>query len=454
MVDESPKYRKKANGYTKWLRHPDVEKRRKAARMVGELGVSETIEQLQQMADADPDGQVRENARYSLGMFAAFRDAVDSDDPVIQDQAIDAVQRVMETGKIGKITGGTPGWVTPARNALIGLFVVLLVANGVIFFLQSGDDFGGGLAALLPSGDSASEGNNNDDEPQDLETLVQQAQAQQSAIQNNINTLRQQYQPLTTGEIPVDTCPLPYNATLEPLQIADADRAQYRDVGAVYDELNEALAVTQGAAATIDIVCRDRELIPAEEAEQQLVALSAIEAEAAAQQEILTQALIVPTATVAPTLTEPPTEVPTETPSPTPTEIPDVRPFVSELSGIIDEAASGGRNPASLLTQYYNDALNNSGETDGCRSGRPTIPANYSLPPGVGEFSPELQQATVQVNNGLQTLRDGWDTFEEACGRGNSAVLAQADTGLLVAGAAEASFDVANETLRRLLANS
>ncbi len=458
MVQESPKYTKKVDGYTKWLRNPDVKKRRKAARMVGELGAEHTIPQLQKMAATDPDSQVRSNALYALGMFAAARDALESDDPEEQDAAVAAIQRMTETGQIGKVAKQPPGWIKPTRRALSVLLVVLLVGNGVLFFVNSdlsAEGFGS-VAGLIPSGggggggENTPDGNGGDADSASLESLVRQAQSRSQALQGNIGTLRQQYQPLTNAEIPADACPLPYN-NLEPLTIAPEDAERYPEVALVYDEMNAALETTDAANQTIRTVCRDRELIPAADAEQSLSELAAIESNIEGWAVVLEDALIVPTETPVPTQTAVPTEVPTDAPTATPTDLPQLNRYVAELRNIIDQANSSTRSPGQLLTQYYRDALANNGDTDGCRTGNPGIPPNYTLPPGIGEYAPELANATEQVNRGLQTLRDAWATFEQACEQGPSAVLGQAQNGLLVSSAVEATFDVADQSLQTVL---
>lgn len=453
MVQESPKYTKKVDGYTQWLRNPDVKKRRKAARMVGELGADHTIPQLQKMAATDPDAQVRKNALYALGMFAAVRNALYSDDPDEQSAAIESIQHMTETGQIGKITKQPPRWIKPTRRALSALLVVLLVANGVLFFMNS--DLSSGVAGLIPTGGGQNDTPANNSEAPgrsgDLESLVQQAQSRSQTLQGNIGTLQQQYQPLTDGDIPTDTCPLPYNS-LEPLTIAAADTERYPEVALVYNEMNAALETTDAANETIRAVCRDRELIPAADAEQRLTELAAIDSNIEGWAAVLEDALIVPTETPVPTQTAIPTDIPTDAPTATPTEIPELRPYVAELSNIIDEANSGTRSPGQLLTQYYRDALANNGDTDGCRTGSPDVPADYTLPSGVGDYAPELASATEQVNRGLQTLRDGWAAFEQACAQGPGAVLAQAENGLLVSSAVESTFDLADQSLQTVLA--
>lgn len=462
MADMSPRYMKYVRGYTGYLYSEDVEKRRKGARMVGELGAAETIERLLELAESDPDAQVRRNARYSLGMFAAFKEAIESEDEAKQDEAAAALTRVMERGKIGERARYSPKLLGRVLAALSVLLVVLLAANGAVFFMGDGSfpvdvaGLGGGFAG---NGGAPAAGNNSAD--QSAEALVARAQSQMTLLAGNVDKLQELYDSVGEDGTPVmDMCLLPYTTT-EPLELSEGDRSAYPEVAAVYDDLaasrDEIISTRQRA----EQACFDEMPLSATEVETRQAMLQDFENNVSNWQSTLEQALVVPTATPSPVPTDAPTVAPTQGPTATPTETPDLRVHAANLSGIIDDAVNNPRSPGQLLTQYYRDAQANNGDTDGCRRmiGVPPenvpqvadIPSDYVLPEVVANYSPEMVQATAQVNAGLQVLRDGWVDFAQACNDSPNAVLSTSVNGLTVTSTARAAFDNANETIQQVL---
>lgn len=471
MADMSPKYQKAAQGYLAYLESDDVEKRRRAARMVGELGVAEAIERLVELAEDDSDAEVRRNARYSLGMFAAFRDAIESDDEDKQEKAARLLKQVMSRGRIGKKAKIAPKTLGRAMTALSVLLVVLLIANGAVFL--TGD---GGLpvdiAGLVGSGGNGSSGQPGGDPApgaegaanQSAEALIAAAESHITLLSGNVDKLQDLYESVDENGVPVmDLCLLPYTTT-EPLTISDSDRSTYPNIAAVYADLSANRDQIISARQRIEQACFDEIPLETDEADAQLTTLNDFETNVSGWQATLEDALVVPTATPTPLPSDvPPTEtpIPTEGPSPTPTETPDLRVHAANLSAVIDNAVNNFRSPGQLLTQYYEDAQVTGGDIDGCGLfiGVPPenvpqvadIPPDYTLPAVTAQFSPELVLATERVNTGLQILRDGWIDFAAACNSGPNAVLSASRDGLTVTSAAQAVFDSANETIQIVL---
>ncbi|MEL6149242.1 MAG: HEAT repeat domain-containing protein, partial [Chloroflexota bacterium] len=393
MADMSPKYQKYVKGYTGYLKSKDVEKRRKGARMVGELGAAETIETLLDMAENDPDAEVRRNAKYSLGMFAAFRDAVESDDEDLQEEAIEALTRVMESGSIGKISqkkGGAPGWLV----GVLGLLLVILIGGNVVIFL-----------GLVPGASGSGDG--TDDEPafainatseepesqlpeapdQDVETLITQGREIITSLTDNVQPLRGRLEPISAGERPEQiVCQQFYDLEVPAPAISAGDAAQYPEILTVYEEID---GIRQGFDAlnlTLESVCYDGVPLDTVDADAELAALDAFEAAAPQLSADLATARDLPTEVVPPTeppaaVDAPPAENATEEPTVAPTEPPDTRRHVSAVVSILDEAGNdnpGSRSAYKLLEQYLIEARD-TGATDGCRNPNISVPADYNL---------------------------------------------------------------------------
>ena len=449
MVKISPKYTKYVKGYSKYLYTKNVEKRRKGAMMVGELGAAETIERLVELAEKDPDPIVRKNAKYSLGMFAAFKKAVESGDEAKESAALELLSKVLASGRVGKRACYSPRLLGRIQLILGVVLALLLVANVAVFFtLGASGASSFDLSSLIPARSTsiAPDAAVADVPDQDVEILVDNTRLQIVRMTSNASTLRLQLEPLVSGaaDLPPTTCQQFYNINIEPLALSRSDYNTNPAVGDLYANLN--MTLTQFDEANVIIqqqVCQG-EMIEASTARAYLNSVTAFEANIDTWQATLDEALLVPTET-----SPPPTDAP---PTPIPTDTPDLRRYTAELSATIDEASGGFRSPAQLLTQYWQDALANNGDIDGCDNPTADIPGNYNLPDNVAEFSPELRQATEQVNAGLQVLRDGWDEFRTACEAGPATVLGAAPSGQTVASAAEQSFDSANEILQELLA--
>jgi hypothetical protein len=439
MANVSPKYETYAAGYTKHLKHPNVEKRRKAAKMVGELGVADAIPMLIKLADSDPDAQVRKNARYSLGMFAAFRDATASDNAEKRKAAEEALIGVVTELKVGKPAKPSAGVLQGWLVGLATLFVLLLGANAFLL-LGTGES-----NSRQTANTSDIPGLTNPDTPQqDLITLAVAGQERLSLLLGNTDSLKARLQPAADGGQPDPNadCRFPY-VSAEPLMLNPQDASNFAQLTTIYQTLNTTLASFEQANVRALEACDGVVPLTVEEATTFLEDVNTLQ-EAAPDLETQLQTLATP-----PTATP----APEDTPAPTlpPTATPDFQSVVGQLYNIIDEV-QGQRGANTLLAQYWTDAQNNAGITTGCRQAAPGIPPNYEdvLPEDLEAAPVELRTAINNVNDGLAALRDGWAAFQAACEGGEAQVLAEAATGLQVTDTVNALLSGADQSLQVL----
>lgn len=425
------RYEKQVNGYTKWLRSKNVEQRRKGAIMVGELGAADTIETLVKMAKNDPDAIVRQNAQYSLGMFSAFKNAIESEDDDIRNETIDIIEELIKTGKIGKRAKPSPQRLKLIMLILGGVFILLLAANiGILLFAPFG---GFNIDQTARTNGATGAGN------QSLDVLIGNARLHINVLKDNAQTLITQYEPTLTGGEPGETCLLFYNVELTPLEIADADRRTNPGLAPIYDGINTTLTEFETAHARMEQACFDGIPLTSEEATTQVNIISTFQNNVVSWENTLDtlQASTQPTA-------QPPAATEIIIPSATP----DIRQAATNMILIIDNV-TGARGVSTLLNQYWTEVLN-SGTTDGCSQVatlKQAIPANVELLPGEAEASPELVQAAEQINLGLQVLRDGYTNFEQACNEGDASLVALASASVTTSSAAQGAFDNANDLI-------
>lgn len=442
MANVSPKYQKYAEGYSKHLKHKNPEKRRKAAQMVGELGVADAIPDLIWMMNKDPDPEVRKIARYSLGMFAAFRDATESEDAARREAAANALRGVVTDLAVGKAASPSNGVLRGVLIGLVGLFVVLAGGNAFVLYGLNG----GQLPALVAGGGVApARGNTssvNPDAPrQDPVVLAEAALQRIDLLLANTEGLAAKMQVAADGAQPgPGECPFPYRAAA-PLALHPQDAREFRTIATTYDTLNTTLAAFDAAHNAAEAACDGTTPLTADTATPTLAEIAAFRDAAPALADAMRLITNPPTATPPPAATE--------TPLPTATATPTYQTTIGQLYNIIDEV-QGQRGANTLLAQYWAEARDNAGVTNGCRNPRPDIPPNYDvlLPEELEAAPVELRTAINNINDGLQVLRDGWTSFEAACAGGEPAVQANAPTGLQVTETVSGFFSSADQSLQ------
>ena len=435
-------YEKQVSGYTKLLRSSDVKKRRKAAMMVGELGAAETITILVKMLKHDKDGQVRENARYSLGMFAAFRDAIQAGGAT-SDEAIESVQQVVDTGTIGARARLSPSVMRSWMLRLSIVLVVLLLFNGGVYWLNQTNR----LDSLLAFNFGSTQGDTRVNTPPALPTatpvpdkgvatLVQEGVTMIGLLRLNANTLQQQYGPALSGGEPAQ-CNAFYDESIQRLGISPTDAQTYPRIAEIFEALNVSLFQLNEAKARLNEACFEGIPLSVDETNLYVGNLVAFQTTAIQFEDDLNALIPLPTDTPLP---------PTETPIPT-----DLRPNIAELFIIIDNV-SGGRGTGTLLSQYWQEAAS-IGQTDGCRNTALIVPKEYPLPAEAALASTELVDATSQVNAGLRTLSDSLASFYAACAISQETVRASSSSGIAATDAVRVAFENASNLLNSVLAN-
>ncbi|MFZ4827293.1 MAG: HEAT repeat domain-containing protein [Phototrophicaceae bacterium] len=436
-------YEKQVSGYTKLLRSSDVKKRRKAAMMVGELGAAETITILVKMLKHDKDGQVRENARYALGMFAAFRDAIQAGG-TLADEAVENVQRVVDTGTIGARARLSPSVMRSWMLRLGIVLIVLLMLNGGIYWLNQTDQ----LDSLLAFTQQSNNGTSGSNTPvptfptptpvpdKGINTLIQEGITMIGLLRLNANTLQQQYGPALSGGEPAE-CNAPYDESIQRLGISPADAQTYPRVAEIFGTLNDSLFQLNEAKERMNEACFDSIPLSVDETNLYVGNLVAFQTSAIQFESELNAFIPLPTETPLP---------PTETPIPA-----DLRPYVAELFNIID-GVMGGRGTGTLLSQYWQEAAT-IGQTDGCRNTALIVPNEYNLPADASLASPVLVDATAQINAGLRTLQDSLTAFYAACALSQDTVRSNSSIGISATDAVRVAFENASNLLNTVLAN-
>ncbi|MFZ4814010.1 MAG: HEAT repeat domain-containing protein [Phototrophicaceae bacterium] len=422
---ESARYKKNVNTSMKLLNSNNTEKRREAAQMAGELGAAQAIPKLLQLMEKDPDPEVRANATYSLGMFAAFKAVIESDDEAAQNAAVGAITQMTQTGQIGK-RATMP--VALYRNLLYGLsalLVLLILGNVGVFFFLGGENPAANTTTTIAVGGNTS--------PNDLSLLIPLARNQLQIQTNNAATLRQRYEIAAAGQTPpVETCQAFYNLNSETLVLDEAQRAANPTVFTALEQINAARLSFDAAHLRMEQACYDNLPLTPEDAS---ITLATVDTFLAAVPALGNALIVIPTPTVVPTQAATPTaSLPTATPTlaVTATDLPELRTHIAALYDIIDQSRAL-RGPSVVLNQYWQEVQTNNGMTGGCRAAPPSIPSPYVLPDNVVGVSVELTQATERVNQALSFLTVGWESFERACSGGTGALLSESATGIQVA---------------------
>jgi hypothetical protein len=135
------------------------------------------------------------------------------------------------------------------------------------------------------------------------------------------------------------------------------------------------------------------------------------------------------------------TPTPTITLTPTPGIALDQ---INRQIGLLLTRLGDAQGVTNVLETYWTD-FRDSGVTQGCISGAPSIPEDYVLPEEFAAFEPDIQTAVNLINTGLQLSRDSFGTFQRACAAGTLA--ASVDAGLESIAAIRSSYIVAEQLL-------
>lgn len=395
--------------------------RRNAAAWLGESGDPTAITALAKTYRDDPDPQVREAARYALGMFRALEKAWEED----QDRVTAILEEVTLRGKMGRRVP-----VPPRRLAKLELALLLSAA------LVAAMAFG--LPRLLRGGASAPA-----DRDAQRAALVQTAQQ----LSADVEILRQQYQGVLAGAA-VNCAAAFANPAISAAGLAP-------DLAPIAADLERAAAAFREAQTRFNQACAGGSPLVADEIGGLLGSLATVSQALAAADQALAAGAPAPTAPLgAPPAETPTVEVLAPPAAASPAEAlaepgqaaPDLRTYVSDLQRIVD-TMTDLRGPVTALRQYWQEAAS-AGVTAGCSEPRPPLPPVYSLPSEIAAASQELMLATNLVSTGLKITQQNWEEFAAACAGGTLA--ATAAEGQRKADAAAAAFDSAAKLLAEL----
>ncbi|MEZ4669366.1 MAG: HEAT repeat domain-containing protein [Anaerolineae bacterium] len=412
----------------KLLSAKDSKTRKQAAAWLGEAGDPTAITMLAQIYKSDPDPQVRNTAKYALGMFRKLEEELKSD----PDRVTKLLEDVAVQGKIGRR-------VPYSNRTLIKLAVGLLI-SAVLVFLA-----GLVLPPILKQTTAAIIDQQQQPQPptavpvanKDRATLTSDLQYTLNVVTGNVTKLQAEYQGvLGGGQLNCSE----FFDTLLPVAISEDNAREFTDLDTISSDINNAEASFRSASATYDRACGG-ETIPASEFGAPMAEAVALIQSVANIQSAINTALGSPPASEATADSESAsaTTVPTDVPV-------NVRPHVLALQAIVDDMTRpDGAN--SLLTQYWNDSITPGGTT-GCsrQIAAEAIPANYNLPDDAISVT-ELKSASDLINNALEAVRRSRELFATACT--SSSVAAAAQQGLIFSDAAKQAFDGATVLLNQ-----
>lgn len=443
--------------YNAQLTSDDPKKRRDAARWLGEALEDPAIPRLVELYQNDPDRRVRQAAKYALGQFKAFQNALDQDEAFAEE----IIQDVVIHGKLGR-----PAPTAGLRATLIALILSLMAIIGLYLTLPAGvlgdaidsidlsalSRIGAGAttsgtqAAAPPTG--AVSGFIARPDPADPRRVAILAELRRAFIRlrDDVNNMTRQLQRVLGGD-PLD-CAAYFN-NIQPFAISPENAARYPDIANFVERMTGALDIYNATFVRYDAACFGTEPLSIEDVGPVFAAFRpAIDAVAQLESDLTAlEGLNLPTLAV-PTVpqglaTLPPATAAPDIPTPTPT--PDASRALASAFNIIDNM-TGTRGPAALLVTYWRD-VERGGQTAGCNLPDPAIPEALTLDEAL-RTNELLAQAIDLTNQALEATRAGWQAFRIACNSRN--LTAEVGRQLPVAQAALQLFRTAGEILAQV----
>jgi hypothetical protein len=393
------------------LQNGDAKARREAALYLGEAGAGEAVGELIDVYETDEDKSVRKAAAYALGQFKAIDKAMAKGK---KEQVEKLLKRVEVEGRLG---GRAP------NGAIMQIVVLLLVLLGIlsaayIFAPQLRAQFG--EVAEVVQAVAAPD--------RDRPTLVRDTEGYFNALRGDSEALLGEYQKLLSGQ--AVTCGVTF-ANPPTYLVSPADTNSDPDIAFVVSRLNTLRDQFVAARVAYDENCAGTRTLSAADSGALLQPLVQIREAFGELQSNMNSILGLPT--------------PTPTADPNAAALPssDIATQVVLLIDILN-AMDGETGAGTLLVQYWNEA-GNTGITVGCAAAAPVIPTNIALPTELEASAPNLTQAVVLVNSGLNATRNGWNQLVASCAENTVSGRARAE--LLNAQSAVASFGLARELL-------
>ncbi|MGB1285406.1 MAG: HEAT repeat domain-containing protein [Aggregatilineales bacterium] len=413
--------------------------RQKAARLLGEYGEPEAIELLVAIYKKDKDKDVRAAAGDALAMFRGLQEAINDEDPDIQDYAMELVQGIIADGEVAQEPRFKRSMLLPA----IGILTVTLIIFGALGVLLPST--GGGEVPLPNVQKTATAvAVARQLELEDPENVVVTLMERYSALSEDTRAMRLQLREVTDENGSVD-CTVTFNQ-LEGLVLPRSINAS------THPDLVDAHTRIERGVTTIRQMITDfteqcGELSDAT-AFANREALTAIADQLVDVPQLLMDSGVDGAATPSP-LPELPSATPTLTLTPTLTPTSTANPLIlnKHVTGIesIITRMNALRGDNTLLLGYWGAAA--TGNTLVCNNlPGPTIPDAYLIPDDeMVDVTDTILQARDSLNTGLELTRSSWDLFERACENGS--VTAQAGTQAQVAQTAQTAYNDAQATL-------
>jgi HEAT repeats len=411
----------------KLLSAKDPKTRKQAAAWLGEAGDPTAITMLAQIYKSDPDPQVRETARYALGMFRKLEESLKSD----PERTTKLLEEVAVRGKLGRrVRFSTRALVKLMIGLLISALLVALAASMLPPLLRQTAS-----AITQPRPPTAVPAVSKN-----RPTLMSDLQNTLAMVSNNAAKLQAQYQGmLGGGQLNCSE----FFDNLTPIAVSADNARDFSDLATIATDINGVEASYRSAKATYDRACSGESIAASEFGAPMREVITLIQTVAAIQTALDTAASTPPTdVTAAPDQTA----APATTAAPTEAAV-NVREHVLALQAVVD-AMTRPDGANSLLTQYWTDSTTVGGTT-GCS--RPiaaeAIPASYTLPEDAAAVI-ELKSAADLINNALEAVRRSRTLFATACTASN--VSSAAPQGLQLSDAAKQAFDGATVLLNGL----
>lgn len=414
----------------KLLSSPNAKARRKAAAWLGEAGDPNAITRLKQIYDEDPDGKVRDAAAYSLGMFRALEQGMNSED---SDKVFDLLEEIALKNKMGGRVRIPVSTMSKVIAGLLVSLIILLAFNFVVwpqFEGQINDALGIEALADAQAGGSA--------QVQGREAVMADIDVLRAAIGSDVTTLQSQYSVVQAGG-QVDCAasfsnPVVYDIS----QAGDAS-----DLSAIATNLNGQIINLITAKAPYNQACPDNAAsLTADQLAGPQATLVALQTALAAIDSDIAAAkgeVIVPTPTQEGVTAPDPTVVPPDIAA-------NLSVHLTPLFTILDEARSV-RGSVTALNAFW-EGVSDNVVASGCNEPVPAIAENYILPESDAQASVNLKLSVDLLNTGLAFTRQGWDLRQTSCAA--SDLLNNRETGLTLAINARIAFDNAETTLSRV----
>jgi hypothetical protein len=438
-------------------RKNDRDVRRNAALWLGESGAPKAISALRKIYRGDKDERVKSAAEYALGQFKALDEAIkrgktEAVATALQRDENAHIVKLLENITVYRKFGKRKRISTSFLVRLMMLLTFSLILLGALVALSFVTEEEGETPAEIAEAPTRVLGLSPENEVA-LDALSDM-RIHLSQIQNDVVILQTQFDSISTGGgLACDAALIGPEAYVLPQELSTshpnlailANRA-----AGTWSKLAQALSI-------FDRVCAETRQPTPEETAQATSALDGVVSEISgiviAIQSTEDSINIAPESlnnieNITPETVDQttPEASPESTIAPTATIDPAVATAHIQAMIVIISDVRARNGAYTGLNQFWTDA-STAGQTGGCNQPVPEVPDDYPpLPQDIVSAFPQMEEARIQLNTGLQLLRDqGWPLFTNACASGQ--LSAQSGIGLTIAQTANTAFTQANTLL-------